>query len=114
MPPSLNSQDILSITSANGWCAVFQHQEDKTLFKVPLVAWALVRDWDAEDWMKQERSNAIIGLVLTSGCHIPTPAAEVEFVGDEDHQDEDPALFCGYIEPGENPCPGHWKPIWEE
>lgn len=98
---------ILSLTSATGWSAVYKNKGDGSIFSVPLVSWALVDDWDEYVWQSEEGYKAIVGMVLSPNRYTIVAAAEVEHV-----EDEAPALFCGYLEPGSKLEDTEWKPIW--
>jgi hypothetical protein len=107
----LLSPEIISISSANGWCAVYMSRGDRSLFTVPLVSWALAKNWDNCCWVKDDK-NTIIGMVLSADGHSVVPAAEAEFVKDREYSDEDPAWFCGYLPPGESLRDDDWAPVW--
>ncbi len=109
----LLSPNIISISSANGWCAVYMSRSDRSLFTVPLVSWALAKKWNSEDWT-EGYINTVIGMVLSPSMHSVVPAAEAELVKDAEHSDEDPAWFCGYLPPGESLNQNDWSPIWKE
>lgn len=106
--------DIISISSANGWRAVYKNRGDGNVFSVPLVSWALVKDWNEHDWLQEIGCTAIIGMVLSPSNHSIVPAAEVEHVEDEAHSHENPALFCGYIAPEDELSQSEWEPVWNE
>jgi len=108
-----SSPEIISISSANGWCAIYMSRDDRSLFTVPLVSWALAKKWNNEDWT-EGYTNTVIGMVLSPSRHSVVPAAEVELVKDTEHSGEDPALFCGYLPPGESLDQNEWSPVWKK
>lgn len=87
------------ICSAPGWRAVYKHLSDSSLFTVPLAYWGLVKDFDPIDLIPEPGNIAVIGFVVKESLMYPAP--ELEVVGDIKHSKEDPAIFCGYLGPGE-------------
>jgi hypothetical protein len=107
-----SSPEIISISNANGWCAVYMSRGDRSLFTVPLVSWALAKKWDSCNWVKDDK-NTIIGMVLSIDGHSVVPAAEAELVKQGEDIGKDPACFCGYLPPGENLRDDDWAPVWD-
>jgi hypothetical protein len=108
---SFGSGNIVSISSATGWSAVFM-SEDKTVFKVPLACWALIKDWDSCEWIPEIGTSSIIGMCQDPDMHTLVPAAVLERVADEEHQHENPAKFCGYLSPDDKLTDDEWEPVW--
>lgn len=102
---------ILSMSSATGWSAVYMCRSDKSLFTVSLASWALVKGWNEHEWI-EDKGNCVIGLVLSSNGYSIIPAAEPNFVKNVEYEHEDPALFCGYLAPGEDLKDLDWYPQW--
>ena len=112
---TLNQSLIVSISAASGWKAVYMSKGDRTLFSVSLISWALVKDWNEHEWVEESGESAIVGMVLSANGYAAIPAAEADFVKDESTQFEDPALFCGYLEPdGKLTDRIDWTPVWDE
>ena len=91
--------DPHQICSAPGWRAVYKHRSDGSLFTAPLAFWGLIKDCDPFDLILDPGNTAIVGFVAKGG--LIYPAHEVEWAGSADYRNENPAIFAGYLGPGE-------------
>lgn len=106
------TETILSIASAQGWFAVYKHDSDGSVFKIPLMCWGLVKDWDETAGEVALGFNDVVGFILDEMRQSIIAASFAPIERNDTEGKETPAYFCGYLAPGEElGAEANWKSL---